>query len=65
VLVPQKVFDSELQGSSALMRSLVINLIAHIRSLMGQLDDARKTDEEPDVIFHYPTDHKTYERGDS
>ncbi|MFP6711723.1 MAG: hypothetical protein VB913_08540 [Rhodospirillales bacterium] len=47
------------------MRSLVINLIAHIRSLMGQLDDARKTDEEPDVIFHYPTDHKTYERGDS
>ncbi len=62
VLVPQIVFDSELQGSSALMRSLVINLIAHIRSLMGQLEDAKKVDVEPDVIFHYPSDHKTYSR---
>ena len=62
VLVPQVVFDSELQGSSALMRSLVINLIGHIRSLMGQLEAAKKVDEELDVIFHYPSDHKTYTR---
>ena len=61
ILVPQIVFDSELKGSSALMQSLVINLIGHIRSLMGQLDDARKV---PDVIFHRPTDHKTYTRDD-
>ncbi len=64
VLVPQVVFDSELQGSSALLRSLVINLIAHIRSLMAQLDDARKSDVKPDVIFHHPSDHKTYTRDD-
>ena len=62
VLVPQVVFDSELQGSSALMQSLVINLIAHIRSLMHQLEEAKKADVEPDVIFHYPSDHKTYSR---
>ena len=62
VLVPQVVFDSELQGSSALLRSLVLNLVGHIRSLMAQLDEAKKVDEEPDVVFHYPSDHKTYSR---
>jgi CRP-like cAMP-binding protein len=36
--LPHKVFESELTDSSAPMRSLVHNLIGHIRSLMDKLD---------------------------
>jgi CRP-like cAMP-binding protein len=60
-LVPQEAFQSELDGSSALMKSLVINLIRHIRSLMDQLDDVTKNAAPPDVVFHQPTSFKSYE----
>ncbi|MAF48157.1 MAG: cyclic nucleotide-binding domain-containing protein [Rhodospirillales bacterium] len=59
-LVPQEAFQSELDSSSALMKSLVINLIRHIRSLMDQLDDATKNSAPPDVVFHQPESFKSY-----
>ena len=63
-LVPQLVFQSELDEASALMKSLVLNLIGHIRSLMAQLEEARQNgEEEPDVIFHDPKSFKEYEKG--
>lgn len=58
--VPNLVFETELNGSSALMRSLVHNLIGHTRSLMDRLDQGEEEDEVPKAIFHYPDDHKTY-----
>jgi len=63
-LVPKLVFQAELDGSSALMKSLVINLISHVRSLMERLEAGEEEDETPGVIFHYPSDHKTYTRGE-
>ncbi len=58
--VPHRVFESELTDSSALMRSLVHNLIGHIRSLMDKLDEDEEEDEVPAVIYHVPDDYKTY-----
>ena len=58
-LVPQVVFQNELNGSSALMRAMVLNLISHIRSLMSQMDAANKS-AEPGVRFHKPTTFKSY-----
>ncbi|MCD6073324.1 MAG: hypothetical protein K0Q70_207 [Rhodospirillales bacterium] len=58
-LVPRAVFETELGGTSALMRSLVINLINHIRSLIGQLEAARIS-AKPDVIVHKAIDFKNY-----
>lgn len=57
--VPRNVFEIELNGTSALMRSLVLNLISHIRSLITQLE-AAGTIAKPDVIVHRPIDFKTY-----
>lgn len=65
VVVPEVVFQSELDDSSALLKSLVLNLIGHIRSLMAQLEEARQNGEkEPEVVFHYPKSFKEYERDD-
>jgi hypothetical protein len=58
--VPQEAFQSELNGSSALLKSLVANLIRHIRSLMEQLDEARIKTVEPDVVFHQPESFNSY-----
>ncbi len=58
-LVPQLVFQNELNGSSALMRAMVLNLISHIRSLMVQMDAAGKP-AQPGVVFHKPTNFKNY-----
>jgi len=58
-LVPQVVFQNELNGSSALMRAMVLNLISHIRSLMNQMDAAEKA-AQPGVVFHQPTSFKNY-----
>ncbi len=58
--VPHKVFESELSDSSALMRSLVHNLIGHIRSLMDKLGEDEEEDEVPAAIYHIPEDFKTY-----
>lgn len=57
--VPRAVFQTELNGTSALMQSLVINLISHVRSLMSQLDAAGKP-AKPDVVIHQPIDFKRY-----
>lgn len=57
--VPRNVFEIELNGTSALMRSLVLNLINHIRSLITQLE-AAGTIAKPDVIVHRAVDFKTY-----
>ncbi len=40
--VPTKVFESELEKSSALMRSLLRTFINHIRNLMAQQEVAKK-----------------------
>jgi CRP-like cAMP-binding protein len=58
-LVPRAVFETELGGTSALMRSLVLNLINHVRSLIGQLEAARAL-AKPDVIVHKAIDYKNY-----
>ena len=43
-----------LDGSSALINSLVRNLISHIRSLMEQLEAVGEAeDEAPKAIFRY------------
>jgi CRP-like cAMP-binding protein len=57
--VPRAVFESELSGTSALLRSLVYNLISHVRSLIIQLEDARGV-SKPDVIIHEAVDFKHY-----
>ena len=59
-LVPQEAFESELNGSSALLKSLVANLIRHIRSLMEQLDASNAKTIEPDVVFHQPESFNSY-----
>ena len=58
-MVPREVFQTELNGTSALMRSLVHNLISHIRSLMAQLESAG-SEAVPDVIIHKAIDFKNY-----
>ena len=57
--VPRTVFETELNGTSALMRSLVLNLINHVRSLIAQLQAARAT-AKPGVVVHQPLDFKHY-----
>ena len=59
-LVPRNVFEIELNGTSALMRSLVLNLIHHVRSLIVQLE-AAGTVAKPDVIVHKAINFKKYE----
>ena len=58
-LIPRTVFETELKGTSALMRSLVLNLINHVRSLIMQLEHAR-TSAKSDVIVHEAIDFKNY-----
>lgn len=58
-LVPRTVFETELNGTSALMRSLVLNLIHHVRSLMAQLESVG-TPAKPDVVIHRAIDFKNY-----
>ena len=61
-LVPQEAFESELNGPSDFLKSLVANLIRHIRSLMVQLDEASANPDaaQPDVIFHQPESFNSY-----
>jgi CRP-like cAMP-binding protein len=61
-LMPQEAFESELNGSSAFLKSLVANLIRHIRSLMVQLDEASANPDaaQLDVIFHQPESFNSY-----
>ena len=58
-LVPRAVFETELSGTSALMRSLVHNLIHHVHSLIAQLEAAGPA-AKPDVIVHRAIDFKRY-----
>ena len=59
-LVPHEAFESELNGSSALLKSLAANLIHHIWYLMEQLDAANAYTAEPDVVFHQPENFNSY-----
>lgn len=59
--VPRAVFETELNETSALPRSLVLNLVDHVRSLMGQLEIAGKP-AKPDLIVHRAVDFKNYKR---
>ena len=51
-LVPQEASQSELKLSNALYKSLVANLIRHIRSLRTQLDEVNGKDSPPDMVYH-------------
>jgi CRP/FNR family cyclic AMP-dependent transcriptional regulator len=58
-LVPRAVFETELNGTSALMRSLVLNLIHHVHSLIAQLE-AAGPGKKPGVIIHKAINFKKY-----